>query len=184
MVVPSKKKLKQNIRRRRTSFVFVSEIVEGYNRAKTKKTGEFKGCAHVDFNDSLSVAMAALKLDQYVICGRTVLIVHLLEDAHDQANAKLDQETVNTSTAMLRYDLQKNNGGSYCMNETYTATNEAHIGRLASEACLKKLQNTGHTNAKVDHQTVEARPIQETSYNHQKISGDTDNNGGSYMDET
>nr|VDD10854.1 unnamed protein product [Brassica rapa] len=32
MVVPSKKKLKQNIRRRRTSFVFVSEIVEGYNR--------------------------------------------------------------------------------------------------------------------------------------------------------
>ncbi|CAF2266899.1 unnamed protein product [Brassica napus] len=92
--------------------------------------------------------MAALKLDQYVICGRTVLIVHLghlatacrkkLEDAHDQANAKLDQETVNTSTAMLRYELQKNNGGSYCMNETYTATNEAHIGRLASEVSFGK----------------------------------------------
>uniref|UniRef100_M4DE35 Uncharacterized protein n=1 Tax=Brassica campestris TaxID=3711 RepID=M4DE35_BRACM len=32
MVVPSKKKLKQNIRRRRTYFVFVSEIGEGYNR--------------------------------------------------------------------------------------------------------------------------------------------------------
>lgn len=129
-----------------------------------------------------------------------------LKDSHDQANAKVDQETVNTSTAMLSYDLQKNNGGSYCMNETYTATNEAHSGRLASEvsfgetkrrtcyecrekghlakACLKKLQNTGHTNAKVDHQTVEARPIQETNYNFQKISGDTDNNGGSYMDET
>ena len=61
-----------------------------------------------------------------------------LEDAHDQANAKLDQETVNTSTAMLRYDLQKNNGGSYCMNETYTATNEAHIGRLASEVRFGK----------------------------------------------
>ncbi|WZZ52426.1 phragmoplastin interacting protein 1-like [Brassica napus] len=256
MVVPSNKKLKKNIRRRRTYSGFVPEIVEGYNRVcignlawdtterdihelfsgcvinsvllgKNKETGEFKGCAHVYFNDILSVAMSALKLDQ-IFCNstnrtpgkikrRTCYVCrekgHLatacgkkLKDSHDQANAKVDQETVNTSTAMLSYDLQKNNGGSYCMNETYTATNEAHSGRLASEvsfgetkrrtcyecrekghlakACLKKLQNTGHTNAKVDHQTVEARPIQETNYNFQKISGDTDNNGGSYMDET
>ncbi|KAG2287613.1 hypothetical protein Bca52824_047217 [Brassica carinata] len=199
----------------------------GLYQGKNKETGEFKGCAHVDYNDILSVAISALKLD-HIFCNstnrtpgkikrRTCYVCrekgHLatacgkkLKDSHDQANAKVDQETVNTSTAMLSYDLQKNNGGSYCMNDTYTATNEAHSGRLASEvsfgktkrrtcyecrekghlakACLKKLQNTGHTNAKVDHQTVEARPIQETNYNFQKLSGDTDNNGGSYMDET
>lgn len=287
-----------SIPRIRTSSGFAPEMVDGYNRVyignlawdtterdvrklfsdcvinsvrlgKNKETGEFKGYAHVDFKDSVSVAMA-LKLDQQIICGRPVKICcalkerpagdnstnptpdetnnvdsynmeetyaaadpvpneinsgnfftstvssgkikrrvcyecgekgHLstacpkkLQNAHDQANAKLDQETVDARPAMLSYDLQKNNGGSY-MNDTYGATNEANNGSLAfavsigkikrracyecgekghlSTACPKKLQNTDHTNSKLDHQTAL-----------QKKSGDTENNGGSYMDET
>lgn len=38
-----------------------------------KETGEFKGYAHVDFDDSLSLN-TALKLDQRIVCGRPVRI--------------------------------------------------------------------------------------------------------------
>ncbi|XP_039038843.1 uncharacterized protein LOC120176485 [Hibiscus syriacus] len=47
----------------------VSSIRFGMN----KETGEFRGYAHVDFSDSVSVAMA-LKLDQEIVCGRPVKI--------------------------------------------------------------------------------------------------------------
>ncbi|GMI87088.1 phragmoplastin interacting protein 1 [Hibiscus trionum] len=47
----------------------VSSIRFGTN----KETGEFRGYAHVDFSDSVSVAMA-LKLDQEIVCGRPVKI--------------------------------------------------------------------------------------------------------------
>ncbi|XVF75384.1 hypothetical protein PTKIN_Ptkin13bG0184000 [Pterospermum kingtungense] len=81
---------------------FAPKMVEGYNRiyvgnlswditeddlkklfsdcnvssirfGKDKETGEFRGYAHVDFSDSVSVAMA-LKLDQEIVCGRPVKI--------------------------------------------------------------------------------------------------------------
>lgn len=302
-----------SIPRRVISSGFAPEMVDGYNRVyignlawdtterdirklfsdcvitsvrlgKNKETGEFKGYAHVDFKDSVSVAIA-LKLDQHVICGRPVKICcalkerpvannstdptpgemnnvgsyymeetyaaadpvlavpnevnngnyftttvssgkikrrvcyecgekgHLstacpkkLQNADDQANLKLGQETVDAGPTMQSYALQKNSGDSYYMNETYAVTNEANNGSLAtavsigkvkrrncyecgekghlSTACPKKLQNTAHTNSKLDHQTVEARPIQVTSYSLQKKSRDTESNGGSFMDET
>eukprot|EP00268_Persea_americana_P011148 TRINITY_DN1466_c1_g1_i1.p1 TRINITY_DN1466_c1_g1~~TRINITY_DN1466_c1_g1_i1.p1 ORF type:complete len:444 (-),score=136.90 TRINITY_DN1466_c1_g1_i1:461-1726(-) len=81
---------------------FTPELVDGYNRiyvgnlswditeddlkklftdcnissirfGMDKTTGEFRGYAHVDFHDSLSLAMA-LKLDQKEVCGRPVRI--------------------------------------------------------------------------------------------------------------
>ncbi|OMO96952.1 hypothetical protein COLO4_14945 [Corchorus olitorius] len=81
---------------------FAPKMVEGYNRiyvgnlswditeddlkkffsdcnvssirfGKDKETGEFRGYAHVDFSDSVSVAMA-LKLDQDILCGRPIKI--------------------------------------------------------------------------------------------------------------
>ncbi|KAH1045679.1 hypothetical protein J1N35_036463 [Gossypium stocksii] len=47
----------------------ISSIRFGTN----KETGEFRGYAHVDFSDSVSVAMA-LKLDQEIVCGRPAKI--------------------------------------------------------------------------------------------------------------
>ncbi|KAJ4719826.1 31 kDa ribonucleoprotein, chloroplastic [Melia azedarach] len=81
---------------------FAPKIVEGYNRiyvgnlswdireddlkklfsdckissirfGTDKETGEFRGYAHVDFSNSLSLTMA-LKLDQEIVCGRPVKI--------------------------------------------------------------------------------------------------------------
>ncbi|CAH2064061.1 unnamed protein product, partial [Thlaspi arvense] len=236
-----------SVPRRRTSSGFVPEMVDGYHRVyignlawdtterdirklfsdcvinsvrlgKNKETGEFKGYAHVDFKDGVSVAMA-LKLDQQVISGRPVKICcalkeraagdetnnmeetyaaaaadptpaleandgsyfaatlssgkikrrvcyecgekgHLstacpkkLQSAHDdQANAKMDQETVNARPATLGFGFQNNNGGSYMsygfqnnnggsyMSEAYTATNEAHSESLASAVSIGKIK--------------------------------------------
>ncbi|KAK0592760.1 hypothetical protein LWI29_024934 [Acer saccharum] len=84
------------------TYDFAPRIVEGYNRiyignlswdvteedlrklfsdckinsirfGMNKETGEFRGYAHVDFSDSLSLTMA-LKLDQEIVCGRPVKI--------------------------------------------------------------------------------------------------------------
>ncbi|KAG9453649.1 hypothetical protein H6P81_006553 [Aristolochia fimbriata] len=81
---------------------FAPEIIEGYNRiyagnlswditeedlrnlfsdckvasvrfGTDKSTGEFRGYAHIDFSDSISLAKA-LKLDQSVVCGRPMKI--------------------------------------------------------------------------------------------------------------
>ncbi|KAF2318695.1 hypothetical protein GH714_010148 [Hevea brasiliensis] len=81
---------------------FAPKIVEGYNRiyignlswditeddlkkffsdcnissirwGTDKETGEFRGYAHVDFSDNLSLLMA-LKLDQQIVCGRAIKI--------------------------------------------------------------------------------------------------------------
>ncbi|KDP29869.1 hypothetical protein JCGZ_18444 [Jatropha curcas] len=81
---------------------FAPKIVEGYNRVYVgnlswditeddlrkffsdcnissvrwgmdKETNEFRGYAHVDFSDSLSLLMA-LKLDQQIVCGRPIKI--------------------------------------------------------------------------------------------------------------
>nr|BAD43312.1 putative protein [Arabidopsis thaliana] len=301
-----------SIPRRKTSSGFAPEMVDGYNRVyignlawdtterdirklfsdcvinsvrlgKNKETGEFKGYAHVDFKDSVSVAIA-LKLDQQVICGRPVKICCALKDrpatdhtpgetnnagsynmedtyaaadpvpalagrsevddgnyfattvssskvkrrvcyecgekghlstacpiklqkADDQVNSKLGQETVDGRPAMQSYGLPKNSGDSYYMNETYASTNETYNGGYSasavgtgkvkrrncyecgekghlSTACPIKLQNTSHTNSTLDHQTVEAGPTQVTSYSLQKKTRDTENNGGSFMDES
>ncbi|CAH8359213.1 unnamed protein product [Eruca vesicaria subsp. sativa] len=59
---------------------FFSELViNSVHLGKHKETGEFKGHAHVDFKDSVSVAMA-LKLDQLVISGSPVKINCGLEE--------------------------------------------------------------------------------------------------------
>ncbi|CAA7389609.1 unnamed protein product [Spirodela intermedia] len=87
---------------RQRSDVFSPEIIDGYNRlyvgnlawditeedlraffqgcsisavrfGEDKATGEFKGYAHVDFHDGVSLA-AALKLDQAELCGRPAKI--------------------------------------------------------------------------------------------------------------
>ncbi|TXG49716.1 hypothetical protein EZV62_025591 [Acer yangbiense] len=84
------------------TYDFAPRIVEGYNRiyignlswdvteedlrklfsdckidsirfGMNKETGEFRGYAHVDFSNSLSLTLA-LKLDQEIVCGRPVKI--------------------------------------------------------------------------------------------------------------
>ncbi|VFQ90703.1 unnamed protein product [Cuscuta campestris] len=57
-----------------------------------KETGEFKGYAHVDFADNLSLD-AALKLDQKIVCGRPVRISRAVpKKSSDDDKTKATQE--------------------------------------------------------------------------------------------
>ncbi|KAK6152899.1 hypothetical protein DH2020_012538 [Rehmannia glutinosa] len=53
--------------------LFADCTISSIRFGEDKETGEFKGYAHVDFGDSLSLNMA-LKLDQKIVCGRPVRI--------------------------------------------------------------------------------------------------------------
>ncbi|KAL6507559.1 hypothetical protein OROGR_023754 [Orobanche gracilis] len=53
--------------------LFAGCTIESIRFGEDKETGEFKGFAHVDFGDSLSLNKS-LKLDQKIVCGRPVRI--------------------------------------------------------------------------------------------------------------
>lgn len=53
--------------------VFSDCSISSIRFGEDKETGEFRGYAHVDFSDCVSVNMA-LKLDQKIVCGRPVRI--------------------------------------------------------------------------------------------------------------
>lgn len=59
-----------------------------------KETGEFRGYAHIDFTDSVSLAMA-LKLDQEIVCGRPVKISCAVPEIK---TGKKQPKTLNTKT--------------------------------------------------------------------------------------
>lgn len=78
-----------------------------------KETGEFRGYAHVDFADSVSVNMA-LKLDQKNVCGRPVRISCAVaktgavkkggatNSIHMPKNENVDSATTSTVSAKIR----------------------------------------------------------------------------------
>ncbi|KAJ8765917.1 hypothetical protein K2173_020433 [Erythroxylum novogranatense] len=67
---------------------FSDSNVSSIRFGKDKETGEFRGYAHVDFSDNLSLIMA-LKLDQRILCGRPIKISCAVpkKDAKDHSTA-------------------------------------------------------------------------------------------------
>ncbi|KAF2591988.1 hypothetical protein F2Q70_00040906, partial [Brassica cretica] len=180
-----------SVPRTRTPSGFVPEMVEGYHRVyignlawdttereirklfsdcvintvrlgKNKETGDFKGYAHVDFKDSVSVAMA-LKLDQQVICGRPVKICCALKErpVGDHSTNPTPGETNNadeTDAAAddVNYFENTMSSGKIKRRSCYECGEKGHL----STACPKKLQ-----------ETVNARPPTMPSYDLQRSYG-------------
>ncbi|XP_018836536.1 protein gar2 [Juglans regia] len=150
---------------------FSPEIVEGYNRiyvgnlpwdvteddlrkllsdcnissirfGADKETGEFRGYAHVDFSDSMSLTMA-LKLDQQIVCGRPVKISCAVPkkgagaDSTDTRSAPARQETENLESAG-----SSATSGKIRRRTCYECGEKGHL----SSACPKK-QNADPTNS-------------------------------------
>lgn len=128
---------------------FVPKIVEGYNRiyvgnlswditeddlrkflsdckissirfGMDKETGEFRGYAHVDFADSMSLSMA-LKLDQQIVCGRPAKIsyavppkkgVNTQSRTAPASNVATTNITDNTASNVVTSNITDNNTAS------------------------------------------------------------------------
>ncbi|KAK4579067.1 hypothetical protein RGQ29_028939 [Quercus rubra] len=168
---------------------FAPKIVEGYNRiyvgnlswditedelrkffsdcnissirfGEDKETGEFRGYAHVDFSDSLSLTMA-LKLDQQIVCGRPVKIscavpmkgagiksrsAHTSEVADNATSQGADNTTNqiadNATSQVADKAEQSSVSGKIRRRTCYECGEKGHL----SSACPKK-QNADPTNS-------------------------------------
>ncbi|THU56904.1 hypothetical protein C4D60_Mb11t22130 [Musa balbisiana] len=140
---------------------FAPEIVEGYNRiyignlawditeddlrnlfsdckvtsirfGTDKATGDFKGYAHVDFADNVSLTVA-LKLDQKVVCGRPVRI--------RCAVPKKEVESKSSSKPFLKKDKDSKIAGSTKKKRQtcYVCGVPGHL----SSSCPKKSASAG-----------------------------------------
>ena len=114
-----------------------------------KETEEFRGYAHVDFSDSLSLTMA-LKLDQQIVCGRPVKIscavpnkgagtrsrsaptIEVTENAAESAETAENAEIAGSTVS----------SGKIRRRTCYECGEKGHL----SSACPKK-QNADPTNS-------------------------------------
>ncbi|XP_048135323.1 phragmoplastin interacting protein 1 isoform X2 [Rhodamnia argentea] len=102
-----------------------------------KETGEFRGYAHVDFSDSLSMAMA-IKLNQQVLCGRPVKIMSAIPKEGVKSSARTVAANTmvdNTSTIVDNTAAESTvSSGKMKRRTCYLCGEKGHI----SSACSKK----------------------------------------------
>ncbi|KAK9913441.1 hypothetical protein M0R45_037258 [Rubus argutus] len=112
--------------------------ISAINFGMDKETGEFRGYAHVEFSDSLSLTMA-LKLDQKVVLGRPVKI----SCAVPLRKAGIHPKSVSTTTSAGADDAGLSSG-KLKRRTCYECSEKGHV----SSACPKKqVANVIDTNA-------------------------------------
>ncbi|KAF8021969.1 hypothetical protein BT93_G2183 [Corymbia citriodora subsp. variegata] len=100
-----------------------------------KQTGEFRGYAHVDFSDSLSMSMA-IKLNQQVLCGRPVKIMSAIpkEGVKGSTRTVAANTTVdNTSTTVDNTNTTVDNTNTTVDNTTTGST--VSTGKMKRRTC-------------------------------------------------
>ncbi|XP_010067372.2 protein gar2 [Eucalyptus grandis] len=90
-----------------------------------KETGEFRGYAHVDFSDSLSMGMA-IKLNQQVLCGRPVKIM-----------SAIPKEGVKSSARTMAANTTIDNANT-TVDSTNTTVDNATTGSTVSTGKMKR----------------------------------------------
>lgn len=109
-----------------------------------KETGEFRGYAHVDFSDSLSLTMA-LKLDQQIVCGRPVKISCAvpMKGAGIKSRSAHTSEVADNATSQVADKAEQSSvSGKIRRRTCYECGEKGHL----SSACPKK-QNADPTNS-------------------------------------
>ncbi|KAL5554792.1 hypothetical protein UlMin_042193 [Ulmus minor] len=173
---------------------FAPKIVDGYNRVyvgnlswditedklrtffsdckvssirlgKDKETGEFRGYAHVDFSDGLSLTMA-LKLDQKVFCGRPVKISCAVP--LKKAGSQSSSLSTNTETASTNNGLSAAKMKGLC----YRCGEKGHI----SSDCPNK-----QTIDQINTETAATVENKETAATVENTETDASNNALSYI---
>ncbi|KAK8926217.1 hypothetical protein KSP39_PZI019018 [Platanthera zijinensis] len=143
--------------RTQRSSDFAPEIIDGYNRVYVgnlswditeealkqffsdcrissvrfgtdKETGDFKGYAHIDFSDSVSLAIA-LKLDQRVLCGRPVRV-----------RCAVPRKSVQTESSSKSGD-EMQNGGHPAGSSSSASTCAAAVAAAGADASVSACPN-------------------------------------------
>ncbi|KAK8950374.1 hypothetical protein KSP40_PGU020173 [Platanthera guangdongensis] len=143
--------------RTQRSSDFAPEIIDGYNRVYVgnlswditedalkqffsdcrilsvrfgtdKETGDFKGYAHIDFSDSVSLAIA-LKLDQRVLCGRPVRV-----------RCAVPRKSVQTESISKSGDKMQN-GGHLVVSSSSASTCAATATAAGADASVSACAN-------------------------------------------
>lgn len=117
-----------------------------------KETGEFRGYAHVDFSDSVSLN-AALKLDQKIVCGRPVRIscaVPRKGSANKTIITPAQNETVSTTEPPPEIKTTGADGvaavsGKIRRRTCYECGERGHL----SSSCPNKQEAAAETNLNV-----------------------------------
>ncbi|KAJ0892548.1 putative transcription factor interactor and regulator CCHC(Zn) family [Helianthus annuus] len=104
---------------------------------KDKETGEFKGFAHVDFADSLSLTMA-LKLDQKPLFGRPVRVRCAVPPKSTNPGSKVDP-TISKNEGNVNDDVARTAKRQTC----YDCGEKGH---LSSSCPNKKAADVAHTS--------------------------------------
>lgn len=95
-----------------------------------KETGEFRGYAHVDFSDSLSMAMG-IKLNQQLLCGRPVKIMSAIPKEGVKSNARTVAANTTVDNTTAGSTVSK---GKMKRRTCYVCGEKGHL----SSACSKK----------------------------------------------
>ncbi|KAK2633750.1 hypothetical protein Ddye_028542 [Dipteronia dyeriana] len=108
-----------------------------------KETGEFRGYAHVDFSNSLSLTMA-LKLDQEIVCGRPVKISCAVpKKGVKTESSSVPTESISVPTSNVVTSTDTDNAGSAAVSgkirrrTCYECGEKGHL----SSACPNKAAN-------------------------------------------
>lgn len=136
-----------------------------------KETGEFRGYAHVDFSDSLSVTLA-LKLDQKIVYGRPVRIRCAVPAKKvAQSNTKSDPTSRNAESVAVNSDNVTVNTDNVAVN-TEISTISGKIRRRTCYECGEKGHLTSSCPKKQTADTVKSVP---TNTNADNVGVSTDN---------
>ncbi|KAJ0541879.1 putative transcription factor interactor and regulator CCHC(Zn) family [Helianthus annuus] len=129
---------------------------------KDKETGEFKGFAHVDFADSLSLTMA-LKLDQKPLFGRPVRVRCAVPPKSANPGAKVDptisknegnvnDDVARTAKRQTCYDCgEKGHLSSSCPNKK--AADVAHTSNITNDVAFDDVEGDNVGDGKLKRRT-------------------------------
>ncbi|CAA0831812.1 phragmoplastin interacting protein 1 [Striga hermonthica] len=139
--------------------LFSDCTIESVRFGEDKETGEFKGYAHVDFGDSLSLG-TALKLDQKIVCGRPVRICCAVPKKGVSTNLKsgLKDNKVRTGNFSVVNEVQITavNEATNAVSAKVTANSEAITAVSAKITAGSEATNAVSTKVTADSEATNA----------------------------
>ncbi|KAI3462505.1 hypothetical protein Pfo_019168 [Paulownia fortunei] len=138
--------------------LFADCTVASIRFGEDKETGEFKGYAHVDFADSLSLNMA-LKLDQKIVCGRPVRISCAVPKKGTATNLESMPKDSTKLTSMPKDKVDSGNVSAVDENQVTSSVANAVSSKIRRRTCYE-CGERGHLSSSCPRNKLMIRQIQ------------------------